>query len=58
METVFGEGFIKKVQAALVAAPEGSDALKAINRESIIPAKNEDFDGIKDTAVKMGLIEG
>ena len=58
VETVFGEGFIKKVQAALVAAPEGSDALKAINRESIIPAKNEDFDGIKDTAVKMGLIEG
>ncbi len=57
VETIFGEGFIKKVQAALVAAPEGSDALKAINRESIIPAKNEDFDGIKDTAVKMELLE-
>ena len=34
-----------------------SDALKAINRESIIAAKNEDFDGIKDTAIQMGLIE-
>jgi len=58
VETAFGEGFIEKVQAALVAAPTGSDALKAINRESIIPAKNEDFDGIKDTAIQMGLIEG
>ncbi|MDF1823997.1 MAG: putative selenate ABC transporter substrate-binding protein [Verrucomicrobiales bacterium] len=58
VETVFGEGFIGKVQAALIAAPEGSDALKAINRESIISAKNEDFDGIKATAIEMGLIEG
>lgn len=54
----FGDDFITKVQAALVAAPEGSEALKAINRESIIPAKNEDFDGIKETAIQMGLIEG
>ncbi|MDF1656720.1 MAG: putative selenate ABC transporter substrate-binding protein [Verrucomicrobiales bacterium] len=58
VEEVFEEGFIAKVQAALVAAPAGSDALKAINRESIIPAKNEDFDGIKATAIEMGLIEG
>ncbi|MEX2579269.1 MAG: putative selenate ABC transporter substrate-binding protein [Verrucomicrobiales bacterium] len=56
-ETLFGEGFIEKVQAALVEAPAGSDALKAINREAIIPAKNEDFDGIKETAVEVGLIE-
>lgn len=56
-EKAFGEGFVEKVQAALVAAPAGSDALKAINREAIIPAENEDFDGIKDTAIEMGLIE-
>ena len=56
-EKAFGEGFIKKVQDALIAAPAGSDALKAINRDSIIAAKNEDFDGIKDVAVKVGLIK-
>ncbi len=53
----FGEGFAKKVQEALIAAPAGSDALKAINRDSIIAAKNSDFDGIKATAVEVGLIE-
>ncbi|MDF1738309.1 MAG: putative selenate ABC transporter substrate-binding protein [Verrucomicrobiales bacterium] len=53
----FGEGFAKKVQEALIAAPAGSDALKAINRESIIAAKNADFDGIKATAIEVGLIE-
>lgn len=57
VESAFGEGFIKRAQDALIAAPAGSDALKAINRESIILAKNEDFDGIKDTAIQMGLIE-
>lgn len=56
-EKAFGEGFIKMVQEALIAAPAGSDALKAINRESIIAAKNSDFDGIKATAVEVGLIE-
>ncbi len=54
---VFGADFFTKVQDALVAAPAGSDALKAINRESIIPAKSADFDGIKATAVEVGLIE-
>ena len=57
VEEVFGEGFIGKVQQALIDAPAGSDTLKAINREAIIPAKNEDFDGIKQTAVKLGLID-
>lgn len=57
VKKAFGDDFIGKVQAALIAAPAGSDALKAINRESIIAAKNEDFDGIKDTAIQMGLIE-
>ncbi len=54
---VFGADFFTRVQDALVAAPAGSDALKAINRESIIPAESSDFDGIKATAVEVGLIE-
>ena len=53
----FGDDFFEKVQQALVEAPAGSDALKAINREAIIPAKSADFDGIKEVAVKVGLIE-
>ena len=57
VETLFGEGFIAKVQQALIDAPAGSDALKAINRASIIAAKNEDFDGIRKTAVELKLLE-
>jgi phosphonate transport system substrate-binding protein len=57
VNTIFGNGFIEKVRAALISVPAGSDAIKAINRDSVIAAKNADFDGIKDTAVKMGLIE-
>ena len=56
-KAAFGDDFYKKVQDALVAAEAGSDALKAINREAIIPAKNADFDGIKDTAEAMGLLK-
>ncbi len=54
---LFGDDFFQRVQNALVAAPAGGDALKAINREAIIPARSEDFDGIKETAIQMGLIE-
>lgn len=54
---IFGDDFPAKVQAALIAAPAGSDALAAINRDKIIAAKNEDFDGIKETAVELGLLE-
>ena len=57
VETAFGEGFIAKAQTALIEAEAGSDALKAINREAIISAKNEDFEGIREVAVKVGLIE-
>tara|TARA_R110000850_G_scaffold164847_13_gene289869 strand:- start:46 stop:993 length:948 start_codon:yes stop_codon:yes gene_type:complete len=56
-EKAFGAGFSQKVQSALIEAPEGSDTLKAINREAIISAKNADFEGIRLTAIKMGLIE-
>lgn len=56
-ETAFGAGFFEKVRQALIEAPPGSEALQAINRESIISAKSEEFDGIKDVAIKVGLIE-
>lgn len=57
VEALFGAGFIGKVQAALIETPPRSEALKAINRESIIAAKNEDFDGIKKTAVELKLLD-
>lgn len=56
-KTAFGDDIFEKVQKALTEAPSGSDALKAINREAIIPAKSAEFDGIKDVAVRVGLIE-
>ncbi len=57
VESLFGAGTIERVRKALIEAPAGSDALKAINREAIISAKNEDFEGIREVAVKVGLIK-
>jgi phosphonate transport system substrate-binding protein len=57
VETLFGEGFIGKVRQALIDTPTGSEALKAINRASIISAKNEDFEGIQKTAVELKLLD-
>ncbi len=56
-KTAFGDNFFAKAQDALVAAQEGDGVLEAINRSGIIPARNEEFDGIKAVAVKVGLIE-
>ncbi len=57
VETIFGDGFIAKVQQALIDAPAGSDALRAINRSSIIAAKNEDFESIEKTAIQLKLLD-
>lgn len=57
VESLFGEGFIAKVRQALIETPAGSDALKAVNRGSLIPAKNEDFEGIQKTAVELKLLD-
>lgn len=56
-KAAFGDDFFERVQAALIAAPPGSDALKAINREEIIAARNADFEGIRKTAIKVGLLK-
>lgn len=57
VETLFGPGFIEKARRALIETPAGSEALKAINRASIISAKNEDFEGIQNTAVALKLLD-
>ena len=56
-KTAFGDDFFQKVQDALVALPPDSAGLKALNREAIIPAKNSDFEGIRETAQKLGLLK-
>ncbi|MDP0490998.1 MAG: putative selenate ABC transporter substrate-binding protein [Verrucomicrobiota bacterium JB023] len=55
LDDQFGEGFIDKLQTALVEC-EDKDALRAFNRDDLIPAKNEDFAGIKAVAEKVGLM--
>ncbi len=49
VEKYFGEGFIDKLQTALVEC-EKPEVLKAFNRETLIPAKNEDFKNIEQVA--------
>ena len=52
----FGEGFADKVQAALIGMDD-PELLAAFPREAFIPAANEDFQPIEDTAKELGLIE-
>ncbi len=55
LEKQFGEGFIDKLQAALIAI-EDADLLAALPREKLIAAKNEDFDGIREVALDLGML--
>ncbi|MEM9081655.1 MAG: putative selenate ABC transporter substrate-binding protein [Verrucomicrobiota bacterium] len=55
LEELFGAGFIDKLQTVLVDC-EDAEVLKAFNREDLIPAKNEDFEGILDVAKEVGLM--
>ena len=55
LETMFGEGFTKKLQDTLIAVDDPA-LLSAFPREALIQAKSEDFDGIKKVAVDLGFI--
>lgn len=55
LEKMFGEGFIDKLQTALVACDD-KNVLKAFNREKLIPAKNSDFDSIKKVAQELDMM--
>ncbi len=52
----FGEGFVQKVQTALINL-ENKEILDAFPRTKFIKAKSEDFDPILNTARKIGLID-
>ena len=55
LEEMFGEGFIDKLQKCLVDCTDEA-VLKAFNRDDLIPAKNEDFDGIVKVAKELEFI--
>ncbi|MGM0519587.1 MAG: putative selenate ABC transporter substrate-binding protein [Campylobacterota bacterium] len=52
----FGEGFVQKVQTALINL-DNKEILNAFPRTKFIKAKSEDFEPILDTARKIGLID-
>ena len=56
LEKMFGEGFTAKLQQTLVDI-ESADILASFQRASLIPAKNEEFDGIKKIATALGFLE-
>lgn len=55
LDQIYGKGFIDKVQEALIEISD-DQLLKALTRSKIIPAKNEDFQGIADIAKELGLL--
>lgn len=56
LEKTFGEGFVDKLQQALVDCKD-KQALSAIMREEgLIKAENKDFDGIKKVSQVLGFL--
>ena len=55
LETRFGEGFTRKLQQALVDMQDPR-LLAAFPRESMIPARDEEFDGILAVARELGMV--
>lgn len=56
LDASFGAGFADKVQAALVGMTD-PELLASFPRKGFIPAKNEDFQPIEDTARALNLLE-
>lgn len=52
----WGQGFSQKVSRALLAIDD-PELLAAFPRKSFVPASNDDYQPIKDTAVAIGLID-
>lgn len=56
VDATFGEGFAEEVQRALLALDD-RDVLDAFPREKFIPATNDDFLPVLDTARSLGLMD-
>ncbi len=55
LEATYGEGFTQKLADTLIAIKDPA-LLSAFPREALIPAKNEDFDGIVKVAKELGFL--
>ena len=55
LEAMFGGGFIDKLQKVLVDCTD-ENVLKAFNRDDLIPATNEEFEGIYEVAKELGMM--
>lgn len=55
LETVFGAGFTDKLQQALVSV-EDPALLAALPRERLIPASDEEFEGIRQVAQALDML--
>ncbi|MHC5012191.1 MAG: putative selenate ABC transporter substrate-binding protein [Planctomycetota bacterium] len=56
LEEMYGEGFIDRLQGALVAMKDEA-LLSAFPREALIPATNEEFEGIRVVAEGLGFLD-
>lgn len=55
LETTFGRGFINRVQRALIELDDPR-LLSAMLRHKLIPARNQDFDGILQVARELKMV--
>jgi phosphonate transport system substrate-binding protein len=55
LEKAQGTGFTDKLQAALIAIKDPA-LLATFPRKALIPAKNEDFEEVKQTATELGYL--
>lgn len=55
LEALFGEGFTQRLQQALVDMTD-PQLLAAFPRDGMIPAKDEEFDGILAVARELGMV--
>lgn len=57
LEEMFGEGFIEKLQAAILAYDDKDVLDNGFQRSKLISAENEDFAKIKELAEQLGFLE-
>lgn len=56
LEESFGDGFVQRLQDALVSLDDPT-LLDAVNRpEGLVPASNEDFSALESLALELGLV--
>jgi len=51
----YGEGFVDKLQSALIAIDDPG-LLAALPREKLIAASNEEYEGIREVALELGML--